>query len=469
MSDTEEQTLGVPKSTEEMFGELMKSNKEVMSVVKETVVAMQKMQHDNAVLQKDMFESFRLAQITKRGPIGDGRGPQQHANTQHDPQQHVPERIKMSEQPTEDDGHGHNTFSFNQGSRPSTSRAKPNRPKVESDLDEMGWEIFLDSFRRYKRIANLESNEDVCLELREACSANVNKSLYQYIGAVDLNSPTLTEAKLMEYIKFVAVKPIHPEVHRWNFNGLTQNEGEPVAQFVGRLKGEAALCRFSVKCTCDRDVSYADEMISQRLVSGLVNTEHQSKLLSEAKELDTLLKKVDRIMSLETTDDATTQIRVQSRISVAKSQYKKLHKTRPSGGFPSKPSGGFKPKPSGGFPSRGKSFDSRKKPAMRCRGCGKHDHGPKKTMNRSDCSALGHTCKSCGKQNHFESVCEARKSHVSFARNLDDSTDESSYEDEADYEYTEDSDSEDDHQDETTTNAASHLDFRHGRARKPFM
>ena len=203
-------------------------------------------------------------------------------------------------------------------------------------------------------------------------------------------------------------------------------------------------------------MSYADEMIAQRMVSGLVNTEHQSKLLSEAKELDTLLKKVERVMALETTEDATTQIRVQSKVNAAKSQYRK-QKT---------------PKPTGGFPSRQKSFDARKKPIRRCRGCGKSDHGPKKTMNRTDCSALGHTCKTCGKQNHFESVCEARKSHVSFARNYDCSTDESSYEDEADYEWTEDSVTEEEEQavEEVATNgvshaSASHLDFCRGRHR----
>ena len=416
------------RTTDERIGDLMQSNHELMGVIKETIIAMQKMQQDNMAIQQEMLSSFARQNKGPEGSSGQGS-----PRTTH---------------PVQNDG---NSLNSTQDVRHRSSKAKPSRPTIESDLDEMSWEIFLDNFSRYKKMANLQTNEEICMELREACSKDVNKSLYQYIGVTDLNADNLTEAKLLEHIKSVAVKPIHPEVHRWNFNGLAQNEGEPIAQFVGRLKGEAALCRFTVKCSCDREVSYAEEMISQRMICGLVNTEHQSKLLSEAKDLDTLLKKVQRITSLETTDEAQNQIRNQSKVNAIRSQYRKQQKS----------------KATGGFPPRRKNFPSHKKFPWKCRGCGKTDHGPKKTRNRSDCTALGHECKSCGKQNHFESVCEARKSHVSFARHNDGETSDgdSCYDDDADYEYSEDSDVDDTNPaDENISSiAANRLDFRHAK------
>ena len=208
--------------------------------------------------------------------------------------------------------------------RGGSFRVKPKRPIIDADLDDIGWTIFQDSWSRYKKLSGLQEEADICLELREACSAEVNKLLYDFVGATELNDVNLTESVLMNHIKSVAVRTIHEEVHRWTFNGLTQDEGESVARFVGRLKAQASLCKFMVTCNCNREVSYAEEMISQRLVVGLANPEHQSKVLTEAKDLDTLKKKVDRIMTLETTEDAADKIRhPPARAGPAKSQYKR--------------------------------------------------------------------------------------------------------------------------------------------------
>lgn len=42
--------------------------------------------------------------------------------------------------------------------------------------------------------------------------------------------------------------------------------------------------------------------------------------------------------------------------------------------------------------------------SKQCRYCGGHPHS-----NKKECSALGKTCRECGKQNHFSKVCEAKK------------------------------------------------------------
>lgn len=69
-------------------------------------------------------------------------------------------------------------------------------------------------------------------------------------------------------------------------------------------------------------------MITQQTVAGLSNQEHQSKVMSEAQDLPDLKSKIDRLVSLETTEEATSEIRAQSVNTVKaaaarSSQYRK--------------------------------------------------------------------------------------------------------------------------------------------------
>ena len=111
-------------------------------------------------------------------------------------------------------------------------RCKPTRPKIEAEVDDLGWQIFEDAWARYKKISELEDEGEAFLELRECCSSDVNKLLYEFMGNDELNANTLTEEKLLGYIKSVAVKTIHSEVHRWHFDQKTQESGESITRCV---------------------------------------------------------------------------------------------------------------------------------------------------------------------------------------------------------------------------------------------
>ena len=287
-------------------------------------------------------------------------------------------------------------------------RPKPNRPSIDSETDELNWIIFQDNWARFKLMADLQDEKEICLELRETCSAEVNRLLYQYKGADALNANNLKEKDLLSYIKIVAVKSIHKEVHRWHYGQIAQMDAEPAAQYIGRLKSRASLCAYKVQCECGKEVSYADEMVSQRLVAGLTNTEHQSRMLNEAENLPQLKDKVERLISLEATDDATSKFRTPEVVTVANaarsSAYKKNQQFRPTpilrGRSPTR------------IPRNKVSFRKR-----RCRGCGRSSHAGEedKPLNRSSCPAMGKKCLECGGFNHFAKVCEKRKSRSSFA------------------------------------------------------
>ena len=67
-----------------------------------------------------------------------------------------------------------------------------------------------------------------------------------------------------------------------------------IIHFLARLQSQAKLWEFTVKCTngsCQQQVNYSANMVAGQLVAGLLNTEHQSKILAEANIL-TILEQV---------------------------------------------------------------------------------------------------------------------------------------------------------------------------------
>ena len=158
-------------------------------------------------------------------------------------------------------------------------------------------------------------------------------------------------------------------------------------------------------------------MISQQLITGLANQEHQSRLLSEAQELTTLQSRIDRLISLETTDDATAHInhQIASRSSVVRSGYKQEQRNR----FMQKASHSDRsPRrreereyQRGRGTTRGRVTgrrDRAQSPKRRCNGCGRSSHPEGKGLSREECPAFGQTCHTCGQDNHFAKVCSRR-------------------------------------------------------------
>ena len=98
-----------------------------------------------------------------------------------------------------------------------------------------------------------------------------------------------------------------------HFSKLTQMEGETITQFVARLKSQATLCQFKIVCADHQPpihISYADEMITQQLIAGLRNDQHQSRILAEVASLPTLAEKIQRLQCLEATEESTSQMRI---------------------------------------------------------------------------------------------------------------------------------------------------------------
>ena len=191
--------------------------------------------------------------------------------------------------------------------RSDRNKAKPERPVIKQNSSDGDWQLYKDSWRRYKEMCRLTDAADIRNELRCTCSHEVNQLLFDLIGPTILD--TCTEAELLGHIKAVAVQGSHKEVHRQKFQAVKQEEGQRVTSYLAKLKSQAQLCDFNVECTnCHQPVSYSTNMVSGQLIAGLHNTDHQAKVLAEAATLTTLQSKFDRLVSLETTDLATKRL-----------------------------------------------------------------------------------------------------------------------------------------------------------------
>ena len=141
------------------------------------------------------------------------------------------------------DGRNAATLSSSTGSK---SSVKPVRPSVDFETTEGEWAVFIDEWERFKRMANLVETVGIRDNLRQCCSSSLNKRLFDLKSPATLN--TATEEDLLAWIKDIAVKGVHKEVHRTHFVNLRNKQGESITAYLGRLKASAALCDFRVTC-----------------------------------------------------------------------------------------------------------------------------------------------------------------------------------------------------------------------------
>jgi len=273
--------------------------------------------------------------------------------------------------------------------------SKPDRPTISADCTDSNWNVFTDAWRRYKQMTNLQNPQEVRNELRSTCDSTVNEMLYNFVGPEALDNAT--EADLLAYIKSVAVKSIHPEVYRQQFISMRQSDSESITHFISRLKSQAMLCNFSRKCSCANatcEISYSENMIMSQVIAGLLNSSHRTKILSEMATITTLAQMTERLLTLESTAQATEHFKpapvMPSDVAAVRSQYQRNKRND------------LKQRSQTNRPNQQDDGDKK------CRGCGYNRH-PK---GRGQCPAQGKKCNNCGKLNHFSTVCMSSKTNA---------------------------------------------------------
>ena len=202
---------------------------------------------------------------------------------------------------------------------------KPNPPTIGLSSNENQWAFFIDEWDEYKRRCKLDTPEDVRSELRAACSEDLRRELFDFVGGPTLK--TIGEKDLLEKIKTLAVKGSNKAVHRKQFYAMLQDQGQPVQAYVAKLRGKADHCQFVLKCSseaCNHQVnSYAESMVEDQMVTGCADPDIQEEVLAKDAQLTNFQAKFDLIQALEEGKHAKKQLSSESTLAVHKSQYQK--------------------------------------------------------------------------------------------------------------------------------------------------
>ena len=205
-------------------------------------------------------------------------------------------------------------------SNSSNKSEKIARPKISQGMMEESWNSFKLQWKIYKSSASL-STADGMLQLIYCCE----QSLLEHVLRSDPDITTKSEDEQLKSIGKLCVVPVAMGVRRSEVLNLTQGSGELSRSFLSRIKGKAATCDFSTKCTAAccasslPSVDFSEIVIKYVLVNGLSDADIRREVLGW-KELDdsTLLDTIAFVEGKEMARDA-----YKGELSAVKSEYKK--------------------------------------------------------------------------------------------------------------------------------------------------
>ena len=148
--------------------------------------------------------------------------------------------------------------------------------------------------------------------------------------------------------------------NRMEMRHLSQHSGESFQDFSTRVISLADVCQWSNK----------DEQIVCSLIFGASHREAQRKALSKSKDLS-VKDCIEHFVSFEATDNYHKALNINSSAINSVNNNKR-------------------------------NFDDKQNIIKNCYCCGK-------SHQRRNCPAHGHTCRKCGRSNHYESVCRAKE------------------------------------------------------------
>ena len=223
---------------------------------------------------------------------------------------------------------------------------------------------------------------DLVMQLLECCEDDLRKDLTRTAGG---SLAKKTEAQVLAAIKVLAVRQENVMVARVALNQMRQDHNEPVRTFAARVKGQADICNFQIKCSeCDKNVSYTESAVKDVVIIGLADQDIQLEVFGHINQDMSLSEILQYVKSKESGKRSAMQINSFSDQQAAASTYRRQTSAKV------------------------KDINDQKDNET-CTYCGKTGHGknPKFYIRRKKCPAFGHVCGLCSKSNHFETACRS--------------------------------------------------------------
>ena len=254
---------------------------------------------------------------------------------------------------------------------------KVKRPVISAAGTSEEWQYFQHRWSDYVKATKI-TGPDLVMQLLECCDEPLRKDLTRYNGG-SLASKDVDD--VMAAIKRLAVREENSMVARVQLHNMRQDRDEPVRNFTARLRGQASICKFNLKCpSCDANVNYTEEIIRDVLCRGIVDGDIQLDLLSDKNQDMSLEEATQFVEAKESGKRSASRLLDTQNTSAATSSYRRSKQQRPS-----------------------MNNDT-------CEYCGKRGHGKSapSRIRRKECPAYGHKCDHCSNLHHFESVCRTK-------------------------------------------------------------
>ena len=270
----------------------------------------------------------------------------------------------------------------------SINTEKVSRPQVTASGSSEDWQYFISRWSEYKRATHL-TDADCVIQLLECCDDTLRRDLTRFSGG---SLSTQSEKEVLAAMRSLAVREENLMVARVQLHNMVQDHDEPVRTFAARLRGQAAVCKFSIPCPrdgCEQVVSYQDEVIRDTLARGLADRDIQLDLLGAQGQTQMSLEDTIRFVEAKEAGKRSAQTLGQSQgAAAARSQYRRA-KTVPT-----------QPRPP--IPTT---------PPDLCQYCGRTGHGVKASaaVRAASCPAFRSHCRHCRRRGHFTDACLQRK------------------------------------------------------------
>ena len=256
-----------------------------------------------------------------------------------------------------------------------STKLKIDPPKIGCGASREEWEAFIRQWEMYKKGTSL-TKEQIPTALFYCCTEELRQDIMRDTQT-DISS--MAEEVLLKEMKTLAVREESILVHRMKLCKMTQSPGMGVRTFAANLKGQAALCDYSVKCEkegCGTIVSYSREMIKDNLIRGLADPEILADLLGDNKINRTLEETINFVAQKEQ-GKATKSALGECTAATYSTPRQNTLKASASGH------------------------------GRKCWACGNPSHGPKndKATREKKCPAWTSKCSKCNIKGHFSRNC----------------------------------------------------------------
>lgn len=213
---------------------------------------------------------------------------------------------------------GHITTAHTQPLQAAAKPEKLSRPTISKGCSSEDWGYFTTVWSSYKKATKL-SPSDTNVQLLACCDGDLRRDLHRTDKALEQKA----EADILKTIKSLAVKQENSMVSRLALHNMSQDRDEGVRNFAARLKGQADVCKFTVKCPCNPsvEVDFTSQMIRDVLIRGLSDQDIQQEMLGQQNQDMELEETVKLIEAKEAGRRSQTSIMTESAHFA--SQYRK--------------------------------------------------------------------------------------------------------------------------------------------------